>query len=192
MALAETITGDGKLVDQSQVARIYHVFEPGEGEGLSTAKRFVEIVESEVREWVALTKQCAKDAQTGAIQPDDGGAYTYQAQEVDRITLAYRLIRTYEKKTTYEVPLEPTQAATPTFAPASGEQTNPVSVTVSCATANATLRYTLDGEDPDWTSAVATPGDVIEVSSPGTIKAIAFAVGYLSSDIGSASYTLPG
>jgi hypothetical protein len=192
MALANSVTGDGILVDTDFSSRVYFVAASGqETEEQFTGSRWVEIIESETREWVALTKTAAEDAKAGGIQPDDGGTYTYSVDEYDRVTLAYKLTRVYEKKTAYKVPTTPAKAATPTFNPPSGEASNPIDVVITCTTPFATLRYTLDNSTPNWTSLVATSGDIISVPVPGTIKAVAFAVGYLSSNVGSATYTLP-
>jgi hypothetical protein len=192
MALANTVTEPGVLVESGVSTRVYFVAESGqETESDFNGSRWVEVIESETREWVALTKAAAENAKAGGIQPDDGGTYTYSVDEYDRITLAYKLTRVYEKKTAYSVPLEPEQVATPTFAPSSGEASNPIDVVITCTTPFATLRYTLDNSTPDWTSSVASTGQTISVPVPGTIKAVAFAVGYLSSNVGSATYTLP-
>lgn len=75
-----------------------------------------------------------------------------------------------------------------TISPASGTYTGPVSVTVTCNYASATIRYTVDGSTPNSSSAVWTAP--VTVSSSATVKAYASALGYLDSDIASAQYTI--
>ena len=61
--------------------------------------------------------------------------------------------------------------ATPNYTPAGGTYTSAQSVTLTCATAGATIYYTTDGSTPSRTSAVySTP---IAVTGATTIKAIA-------------------
>jgi hypothetical protein len=77
--------------------------------------------------------------------------------------------------------------AIPTFSPAGGNYGDPVDVTISCATADATIRYTLDGSDPDETSTLyAAP---IPISTVTTIKAMAWKAGMEPSSVSTANYT---
>ncbi|MBL6749291.1 MAG: chitobiase/beta-hexosaminidase C-terminal domain-containing protein [Nevskia sp.] len=79
-------------------------------------------------------------------------------------------------------------AAEPTFSPAGGNYTSAQSVTISDATAGATIYYTTDGSTPTIASAVySTP---ISVSATTTIKAIAVLEGYGTSPVASATYTI--
>ncbi len=75
--------------------------------------------------------------------------------------------------------------ATPTFSPAAGTFTEAQNVTISCATAGATVYYTTDGNDPDNNSTPYT--GAITVSESTTIKAIAY-LGDTHSDIATARY----
>jgi hypothetical protein len=80
------------------------------------------------------------------------------------------------------------QAATPTFSIASGTYTTVQAVTLSDATAGATIHYTTNGTTPTATStAYTTP---ISVSSSETIQAIATASGYASSAVATAVYAI--
>lgn len=81
-------------------------------------------------------------------------------------------------------------AATPTFDPAPVIYYAPINVTISTTTPGATIRYTTDGSDPSETEGTiySTP---IPVNTTTTIKAIAYADGFLPSSIGSATYTFP-
>jgi hypothetical protein len=78
--------------------------------------------------------------------------------------------------------------ATPTFSPAEGSYTEAQNVTISCATSGATIHYTTDGSTPTTNSPVYS--SAINVSSTTTIKAIATATGYNSSDVATATYTI--
>ena len=80
-----------------------------------------------------------------------------------------------------------TSVADPTFSPAGGNYTSAQSVTLSCATTDATIRYTIDGNDPTSSSTEYTTA--IPVTSTTTIKAKAFK-GTDASNIASATYTI--
>ena len=78
--------------------------------------------------------------------------------------------------------------ATPTFNPEAGTYSEPLSVTISCATEGATIYYTTDGSNPaengvEYTSA-------INITETTTVKAIATKEGYFNSGIASATYTI--
>ena len=76
----------------------------------------------------------------------------------------------------------------PIFNPASDTVFYPsLNVTISCATAGATIYYTTDGTDPtDSSEPYAAP---IAISSTTTIKARAYATGMAASDVVTATYT---
>jgi hypothetical protein len=79
--------------------------------------------------------------------------------------------------------------ATPMLSPESGTvRTNSVSVTMACATAGATIRYTLDGLDPTITSAAY--GSTVNLTQSTTVKAKAFKSGMADSAVISTSYTV--
>jgi len=88
----------------------------------------------------------------------------------------------------YTVPTPPPQVATPVFTPASGSNV-PVNVTITCATTNAAIYYTLDGSLPTTSSALYI-GPILLIS-PSTIRAVAFANGWTPSVAAVAYYGPP-
>jgi len=80
-------------------------------------------------------------------------------------------------------------AAAPTFNPPGGSYTNPISVTISSSTPDATIRYTLDGTDPVLSS--TTYSSPVPLSEQTTIKARAWKEGMEPSTISTANYIFP-
>jgi hypothetical protein len=81
------------------------------------------------------------------------------------------------------------QVAAPVFTPGSGTYTAAQSVTITCATSGASIRYTTDGSTPTTTTGTLYVGP-ISVASTTTIKAIAFKTGYTSSPVVTVVYTI--
>lgn len=81
------------------------------------------------------------------------------------------------------------KVATPTFSPWSGVYNSTQNVTITCATTDATIRYTIDGSEPNATSPIYT--GPITVDKTSTIKAYASKTGYNDSGVATATYTLP-
>jgi Malectin domain/Chitobiase/beta-hexosaminidase C-terminal domain len=81
-----------------------------------------------------------------------------------------------------------TQAATPTFSPASGTYTSAASVTISNSTSGATIYYTTDGTTPSTASTVYT--GPLGVTTTETIQALAVASGLSQSAVASSTYTI--
>jgi hypothetical protein len=79
--------------------------------------------------------------------------------------------------------------ASPIFNPPSGSYLEPINVAITSATEGATIRYTLDGSDPNTESALYSTS--ILVSTPTTIKAKAWKEGMEASAISTANYTFP-
>lgn len=89
-----------------------------------------------------------------------------------------------QKKTT-----EPDEmVATPTFNPESGMYATAQTVTISCATEGATIRYTTDSSEPTRTSSMYT--SPLSIASTTTIKAKGFLEGWRDSATASACYTI--
>jgi hypothetical protein len=76
----------------------------------------------------------------------------------------------------------------PTFSVAGGTYTSAQSVSISDATAGATIYYTTNGTAPTTSSAKYT--GAITVSSSETLEAIAVETGYTNSSVATATYTL--
>lgn len=79
---------------------------------------------------------------------------------------------------------------TPTFSPDGGTYSAPQTVTISCATPGAIIRYTTDGIDPTESSPVYS-GPVL-VDRTLTLKAKAWKTGLPPSGVKSALYIIPG
>jgi hypothetical protein len=79
-------------------------------------------------------------------------------------------------------------AATPTFSPAAGDYSTAQKVSLSDATAGATIHYTTNGKTPTTASTKYTAP--ITVSRTETLKAIAVKTGYTESAVASATYTI--
>ena len=80
------------------------------------------------------------------------------------------------------------RVAAPVFAPASGTFTAAQSVTISCATPGASIRYTSDGSTP--TAASTLYASPITVSATTTLKAIALKPGLANSVVTTATLTI--
>ena len=78
--------------------------------------------------------------------------------------------------------------ATPTFSPAAGTYVGPLSVTISCATAGATIYYTTDGSTP--TSSSPQYSAPLNLTASTIISAYAASTGMTDSAVASAAYTI--
>src|SRR5439155_12431699 len=84
------------------------------------------------------------------------------------------------------------QVAMPTFSSEGGPYLQLQSVTVSCATPGATIRYTTNGADPTASDAVVASGSSLSISNSTLSRAKAFLVGYIPSNTKSAVYRIGG
>jgi hypothetical protein len=78
--------------------------------------------------------------------------------------------------------------ATPVFSPVAGQLPHPEVVTITDATAGATIYYTINGATPTTSSTKYVDG--IIVSGPITFKAIAVATGLANSAVATATYSI--
>jgi len=83
----------------------------------------------------------------------------------------------------------PQAVSAPVITPAGGTFTTAQSVTITCATSGATIKYTTDGATPS-SSAGNTYSSAITVSSTSVIKAIAIKSGMTDSSVTMASFTI--
>jgi hypothetical protein len=80
--------------------------------------------------------------------------------------------------------------ATPTFSLAPGAYTGTQQVTLSDATAGATIYYTTNGTAPTISSAQYVAGTPLSISATETIEAMAVASGYGASVVATGTYTI--
>jgi hypothetical protein len=92
MALANSVTGDGILLDRSKVTRYFGRM------ALPVAGQYKEEVTEETREWVALTLSAAQTAVDANAQPETG-QYSYRMSLEERIPRSYSLQRTLTLRT---------------------------------------------------------------------------------------------
>jgi PKD repeat protein len=83
----------------------------------------------------------------------------------------------------------PTQVATPIISPPSGDYVNPIDVSITCGTEDATIYYTTDGSDPDESDTEYSTSFQISVST--TVKARAYKAGLDPSSIATNNYNFP-
>ncbi len=79
-------------------------------------------------------------------------------------------------------------AATPVLAPAAGSYLNSVTVTITDATAGASVYYTVDGSTP--TTASTLYAGPFALTASATVNAIAVVAGSLNSGVATAAYTV--
>lgn len=79
--------------------------------------------------------------------------------------------------------------ATPTFNPAAGTYTSTQNVSISTTTADASIYYTTNGDEPTESSTPYTAP--VEISSTTTLKAKAYKAGMDPSGVATAVYTFP-
>ncbi len=83
-----------------------------------------------------------------------------------------------------------TVVATPSISPASGAVVSGTEITMTCATAGATIYYTTNGDTPTSSSTAYDPESKPTITSACTIKAIGIKAGLTDSDVASVSYTI--
>ena len=87
-------------------------------------------------------------------------------------------------------PIVTPTVATPVFSPGGGSYGNPTNVIVTCATTGAAIYYTTNGSTPTTSDTYISSGGGIYVASVTTLKAKAFASGYIDSAVATATYTI--
>jgi hypothetical protein len=80
--------------------------------------------------------------------------------------------------------------ATPVLSPDGGTYTTSQSVTITCVTNGATIRYTINGTEPTTGSSVFTAPISLENGSITTVKTKAFRIDWVNSATGSSTYKI--
>lgn len=83
------------------------------------------------------------------------------------------------------------QLPAPTFAPVSGTTDTLIEVTMACALADAVIYYTTDGSEPTEESDIYIEPIVLNIVGTYTFNAIAMSEGWESSEMATATYTVP-
>ncbi len=89
-------------------------------------------------------------------------------------------------KTTTDPEIE--KVATPTFSPPGGTYGSTQLVTINCATIGATIRYTINGNDPNEASDIYN--GPISINYSATFRATAYKSGWITSNIASVTYNI--
>ena len=129
------------------------------------------------------------NAITTDIGTYDNGIWTGSATSVTFTiegTTGHRRIAAFD--ITYTEGSGQQTVANPTFSPTEGTYYEAQEVTITCATEEASIFYTLDGTDPTENSPIYT--DPISITETTTVKAFATKEGYLNSGIVSATFTI--
>ncbi|MBR3728616.1 MAG: chitobiase/beta-hexosaminidase C-terminal domain-containing protein [Muribaculaceae bacterium] len=185
-------------------------------DGLYTA-RVTTNAGNEGMSWISFTKRIANDNDNGAwgyIAPyrfvpysenvntawwlTDGNVNQFNALDFNTDHVDGQPVRMAPG--TYDITINPNDntfkiepyivtVETPTFDPEAGSYKTFQSVTINCATEDATIHYTTDGSEPTESSPVYS--EPIAVESTTTIKAIAMKSGMANSAIAEATYNLP-
>jgi RHS repeat-associated protein len=87
-------------------------------------------------------------------------------------------------------PIATPTAATPVFSPAGGSYGAATNVTITSATTGAAIYYTTNGNTPTTSDIYINNGGSVYVSGVTTLKAKAFASGYIDSGVATATYTI--
>ncbi|MCX6376151.1 MAG: C10 family peptidase, partial [Armatimonadetes bacterium] len=82
------------------------------------------------------------------------------------------------------------KVATPAFSPPGGAILEPKSVTVTCSTPGAVIRYTTNDKDPVVTDPKITSGATVRIAAATVLKAKAWKTDWSASDVSRAAYTL--
>jgi len=162
---------------------------------LSTTQAQISFTPTTAALYVDLHYLSPSDGQQNVRMTNNGGTWQFTVTLPTGFVLEYWF--TYEKSgPQFDTPhFTYTQGgssggtvATPAFSPAGGSFTTAQTVTITSATAGASIRYTLDGSTPTASSTLYT--GPISVASSTTINAIATSSGLTNSAVASASFTI--
>jgi len=116
----------------------------------------------------------------------DGAIDVTRSGTIEAIAVASGYSQSSVASASYVIGLPP--AAAPIIKPDGGTFSAPVAVTISDSTPNATIYYTANGSAPTTSSSVYK--SAIQVAASETIKAIAVASGYTTSNSSSATFII--
>lgn len=85
---------------------------------------------------------------------------------------------------------EVNKCSTPTFNPPQGSYIGEQEITISCATINSSIVYTIDGSEPNSNSQIYSSPIILQSGTVTTIKAQAFREGWDDSGVANAVFTL--
>ncbi|MFV0344473.1 MAG: chitobiase/beta-hexosaminidase C-terminal domain-containing protein, partial [Anaerocolumna sp.] len=148
----------------------------------------------------SVTLSCATEGATirystnGTEPTESSTAYTSAIQVAATTTIKAKAFKTGMNSSTtasatFTINTAPVETVeTPTISPNGGTYTSTQSVTLSCATEGATIRYSTNGTEPTESSTAYT--SAIQVAATTTIKAKAFKTGMNSSTTASATFTI--
>lgn len=198
MALATSVVnGAQNLIRNDIETRRYSiVLEVSETLGTTATAIVTEVTETKEEKWYALTKAAAQTELDANAQPaGDDETYTYDMQLENENIKAYSLTRTYQKVESSISPLLDV-APSVTFSPVAGLFPDGAKdITLNCTDADAWIFYETGAApaDPTTGSSRVPAGTEITITIPVagsvTIKAFAYNIGYIASDITSAIYT---
>jgi hypothetical protein len=125
----------------------------------------------------------------------DDSVTTLEARNISSAKLDFKSLEADEL--TFNIALQDVTnaqyVATPAVSPDSSVQIgSTISVTVTCATAGATIRYTTDGSNPNSSSPVVANGATLTIANPSTLRVFAEKAGLLDSDTKVAEYVMQG
>ncbi|MHB9130243.1 MAG: chitobiase/beta-hexosaminidase C-terminal domain-containing protein [Armatimonadota bacterium] len=182
IALTTSITAVGALTETYSCilmgnSKVYEYLNQGQGQ-LADADTTSIFTMSRTGNTVTL----AKNGTVVYTYPTQSTAPLYVQIDLTQVGTGYRKVR-------YRGAGSGTQTcATPTFSLGTGTYTTAQTVTISCTTPEAAIRFTTDGTDP--TSSSALYSTALNIATTTTLKARAFKSGYTDSAVASATYTI--
>jgi N-acetylneuraminic acid mutarotase len=122
----------------------------------------------------------------GAVQQYSGTIIVNSTETIQAVASASGYANSTAVAASYTINIPPPPA--PTFSPATGTFYNVAQVFITDAESGATIYYTTDGSTPTTSSSTYSNG--VNITSTGTLKAIAVAPGGASSPVAGATYTI--
>lgn len=131
----------------------------------------------------------AVNSSTGAIEQIDGSDPALTAGKSYFFNMGEDVVLNYDgAAVAITGGSQPAAVAVPVINPAGGVFTSSQTVSITCATSAAVIKYTLDGSDPAVNGEIYTAE--ITVSNTSTVKAVATKTGMTNSAVASAIFTI--